>query len=339
MEWSGNWYLTYRTADGLARLALAAGIPPAAVRIGSEELGVDLFLIACRECSAARNVSGTLRVPLASGTRSVPDTLARLLTACQWRAGQGLVDRPAGRELAGEDDQLGHAETARIEGGLLLQQACQLAPGRAPRPARGRSSGAARRPAAPCGIPAGRGPFPERRGGRPSARTLRRRPAIACAAGRDAESAPAPHRARSNPGTPAAARCTASHTPGISRVGTSSKNFSVRCRLCESTHLTSTPATASNCINSSARRRTGWLVSTATNVRKVSVILRSGQWSAVSGQRSAVSGQRAAVSGQWSAVSGQQSAVSGQRAAISGQQSAGRKAGWDKPECGPARIC
>ena len=48
MEWVGNWYLTYRTRDQLARLALAAGIPESRFRIGAEPLGVNLLLTADR---------------------------------------------------------------------------------------------------------------------------------------------------------------------------------------------------------------------------------------------------------------------------------------------------
>jgi len=46
MEWIGNWYLTYRTAQDLERLGIQAGIPREQFSIGSEALGVDLFLIA-----------------------------------------------------------------------------------------------------------------------------------------------------------------------------------------------------------------------------------------------------------------------------------------------------
>jgi hypothetical protein len=46
MEWIGNWYLTYRTPDDMRRLALDAGIPEEHFSIGSEALGVDLFVIA-----------------------------------------------------------------------------------------------------------------------------------------------------------------------------------------------------------------------------------------------------------------------------------------------------
>ena len=46
MEWIGNWYLNYRTAEDLQRLAMLAGIPKDAFSIGSEALGVDLFLTA-----------------------------------------------------------------------------------------------------------------------------------------------------------------------------------------------------------------------------------------------------------------------------------------------------
>lgn len=45
MEWIGNWYLLYRTADDLERLALAAGIPPSNFSISAERLGIDLFLM------------------------------------------------------------------------------------------------------------------------------------------------------------------------------------------------------------------------------------------------------------------------------------------------------
>jgi extracellular factor (EF) 3-hydroxypalmitic acid methyl ester biosynthesis protein len=46
MEWIGNWYLTYRTADEMQRLALRAGIPPERFSVRSERLGVDLFVAA-----------------------------------------------------------------------------------------------------------------------------------------------------------------------------------------------------------------------------------------------------------------------------------------------------
>jgi len=44
MEWIGNWYLIYRTADELARLGEAAGIPAEQRRIVAERTGCDLFL-------------------------------------------------------------------------------------------------------------------------------------------------------------------------------------------------------------------------------------------------------------------------------------------------------
>lgn len=44
MEWLGNWYLLYRTADDLAALGAAAGIPEARLSVGAERLGIDLFL-------------------------------------------------------------------------------------------------------------------------------------------------------------------------------------------------------------------------------------------------------------------------------------------------------
>lgn len=46
MEWIGNWYLHYRTPEDLDRLAVAAGIPQSRWRIGTERLGVVLFLVA-----------------------------------------------------------------------------------------------------------------------------------------------------------------------------------------------------------------------------------------------------------------------------------------------------
>ena len=46
MEWIGNWYLLYRTAAALGELAARAGIPSGQVTVGSERLGVDLFLVA-----------------------------------------------------------------------------------------------------------------------------------------------------------------------------------------------------------------------------------------------------------------------------------------------------
>jgi hypothetical protein len=52
MEWIGNWYLVYRTAEDLERLATAAGIPPECRQITAERTGCDLFLVATR--SAAR---------------------------------------------------------------------------------------------------------------------------------------------------------------------------------------------------------------------------------------------------------------------------------------------
>jgi SAM-dependent methyltransferase len=51
MEWIGNWYLIYRTAEELARLADRAGIPAHLRSVASEPLGVDLFLIAQKPAS------------------------------------------------------------------------------------------------------------------------------------------------------------------------------------------------------------------------------------------------------------------------------------------------
>lgn len=44
MEWLGNWYLIYRTADELASLGAAAGLPASRLTVGAERLGIDLFL-------------------------------------------------------------------------------------------------------------------------------------------------------------------------------------------------------------------------------------------------------------------------------------------------------
>ena len=51
MEWFGNWYLIYRTADELSGLAHAAGIDPRQVSIGAERMGIDLFLCAVRQAA------------------------------------------------------------------------------------------------------------------------------------------------------------------------------------------------------------------------------------------------------------------------------------------------
>lgn len=44
MEWIGNWYLIYRTAEQLMQLGLAAGLPASGLVIGAERFGIDLFL-------------------------------------------------------------------------------------------------------------------------------------------------------------------------------------------------------------------------------------------------------------------------------------------------------
>ena len=44
MEWIGNWYLTYRNESELANLARVAGIPQGQWSLGTESLGIDLFL-------------------------------------------------------------------------------------------------------------------------------------------------------------------------------------------------------------------------------------------------------------------------------------------------------
>ena len=46
MEWVAHWYLIYRTAEDLRRLAARAGIPAAHFQITSERTGCDLFLAA-----------------------------------------------------------------------------------------------------------------------------------------------------------------------------------------------------------------------------------------------------------------------------------------------------
>lgn len=46
MEWIGNWYLIYRTAEQLSRLAAQASIPSDAFSITAERFGVDLFIVA-----------------------------------------------------------------------------------------------------------------------------------------------------------------------------------------------------------------------------------------------------------------------------------------------------
>ena len=46
MEWLGNWYLIYRTPEQLEQIAAATGLPPSALELGSEPLGVDLLLCA-----------------------------------------------------------------------------------------------------------------------------------------------------------------------------------------------------------------------------------------------------------------------------------------------------
>jgi hypothetical protein len=48
MEWIGNWYLKYRTAEQLESLALAAGIPRGDFHIACERTGVDLFVVALK---------------------------------------------------------------------------------------------------------------------------------------------------------------------------------------------------------------------------------------------------------------------------------------------------
>ncbi len=48
MEWIGNWYLKYRTAEQLEELPLAAGIPRGNFQIACERTGVDLFVAASK---------------------------------------------------------------------------------------------------------------------------------------------------------------------------------------------------------------------------------------------------------------------------------------------------
>lgn len=45
MEWIGNWYLIYRTADDLRRLAAVAELSAGATQIVAERTGADLFLV------------------------------------------------------------------------------------------------------------------------------------------------------------------------------------------------------------------------------------------------------------------------------------------------------
>ena len=45
MEWIGNWYLIYRTADDLRRLAAVSELPAGAMQIVAERTGADLFLV------------------------------------------------------------------------------------------------------------------------------------------------------------------------------------------------------------------------------------------------------------------------------------------------------
>jgi SAM-dependent methyltransferase len=50
MEWIGNWYLSYyRTAAEVDELALRAGLPRGAFSVGSEPVGIDLFLAARKQ--------------------------------------------------------------------------------------------------------------------------------------------------------------------------------------------------------------------------------------------------------------------------------------------------
>jgi extracellular factor (EF) 3-hydroxypalmitic acid methyl ester biosynthesis protein len=44
MEWIGNWYLNYRTRDDLKQLASCAGVPHACSTLGTEPLGLGLYL-------------------------------------------------------------------------------------------------------------------------------------------------------------------------------------------------------------------------------------------------------------------------------------------------------
>jgi SAM-dependent methyltransferase len=53
MEWIGNWYLLYRTADELQQLAAAAGIARPCCSIGAERLGIDLFIVAEKPADAS----------------------------------------------------------------------------------------------------------------------------------------------------------------------------------------------------------------------------------------------------------------------------------------------
>ncbi len=51
MEWIGNWYLQYRTAQQMSDLAAAAHLCDGLAEVGSEQEGVNLFLRICRHAS------------------------------------------------------------------------------------------------------------------------------------------------------------------------------------------------------------------------------------------------------------------------------------------------
>jgi len=59
MEWVGNWYLKYRTAEELQRLGVQAGIPGDQFSVGSEPLGVDLVLIGKKQARTADQEGGS----------------------------------------------------------------------------------------------------------------------------------------------------------------------------------------------------------------------------------------------------------------------------------------
>jgi hypothetical protein len=48
MEWLGNWYLLYRTADEFEQVVASASLPGVAAEFGSEPLGVCLYASICR---------------------------------------------------------------------------------------------------------------------------------------------------------------------------------------------------------------------------------------------------------------------------------------------------
>jgi extracellular factor (EF) 3-hydroxypalmitic acid methyl ester biosynthesis protein len=59
MEWVGNWYLNYRTAEELQRLGVQAGMPEDQVSVGSDPWGVDLVLMGQKQARKADQGGGS----------------------------------------------------------------------------------------------------------------------------------------------------------------------------------------------------------------------------------------------------------------------------------------